>query len=64
MDPGGRGPLGSPPGSVPNHKTTLNCQKCLYIVTIHTHTHTHSKLTYFDHHNENINHPDLRITRI
>ena len=36
------------------HKTILICQKM----------YTHTKLTYFDHPNKNIDHPNLRITRI
>ena len=33
-------------------------------VYIHTHTHTHTKLTYFEHPNKIVEHPNLRITRV
>ena len=34
---------------------------CVYI---YIYIYTHTKITYFDHSNENINYSDLKITRI
>ena len=49
-----------------SHRTALTCQKNVYIYWqyTHTHTHTHTKLTYLDHPNKNIDHPDLKVIRI
>ena len=36
----------------------------IYIYTCKIYIYTHTKLTYFDHPNENIDHSHLRITKI
>ena len=50
---------------VTHNKQFLKSQMCLYInIYIYIYISTHTKLTYFDHPNKNVEHPNLRNKRI
>ena len=56
----------APHASQDGHKITLTCKKkCTYTLTkIYIYIYIYSKLTYCDHSNKNVEHPDLRIAKI
>ena len=54
----------APHASQDGHKITLTCKKkCTYKLA-NIYIYIYSKLTYCDHSNKNVEHPDLRIAKI
>ena len=55
----------APHASQDGHKITLTCKKNVYIhLLIYIYIYIYSKLTYCDHSNKNVEHPDLGIAKI
>ena len=53
----------APHASQDGHKITLTCKKnCIY--TLAKYIYIYIKLTYCDHSNKNVEHPNLGITKI
>ena len=55
----------APHASQDGHKITLTCKKNVYIHLLkYIYIYIYSKLTYCDHSNKNVEHPDLGIAKI